>query len=317
MSLNGKILVTGGAGFIGSHIVDALMEIRDVDEIVVIDDLSTGRTSNIKHHIGSDRFRFVKDDIRNRRVIHEVMKDVNYVFHEAALANVPLSLKDPHRCYEINVTGTLNLLEEARIQDSIFIYASSCAVYGNPQSIPLREDDPPRPISPYGASKLSAETLCIAYNEAYGLKSACLRYFNVYGPRQAYSQYAGVITIFTNRALRDEDLIIYGDGMQTRDFIYVRDIVEANLLAAECEDAYGNIFNVGTGKETSIIELALKIREITGADVRIIHKPPLKGDIRRSVADISRMKRILGFTPRTSLEDGLSSFIKYVSSGLQ
>jgi len=181
----------------------------------------------------------------------------------------------------------------------------------------VREDHPPRPISPYGASKLSAEALCLAYNEAYGLKSACLRYFNVYGPRQAYSQYAGVITIFTNRALRGEDLIIYGDGMQTRDFIYVRDIVEANLLAAECEDAYGKVFNVGTGKETSIIELALKIREITGADVQIIHKPPLKGDIRRSVADISRMKRIIGFTPRTSLRDGLSSFIKYVSSGLQ
>ncbi len=317
MSLNGKILVTGGAGFIGSHIVDALMEIRDVDEIVVIDDLSTGKAWNIKHHIGSDRFKFVKDDICNRRVLHEVMKDVNYVFHEAAMANVPLSLKDPRRCYEINVAGTLNLLEEARIQDSIFIYASSCAVYGNPQSLPLGEDDPPRPISPYGASKLSAEALCIAYNEAYGLKSTCLRYFNVYGPRQAYSQYAGVITIFANRALKGEDLIIYGDGMQTRDFIYVRDIVEANLLAAECEDAYGKVFNVGTGKETSIIELALKIREITGADVRIIHKPPLEGDIRRSVADISRIKRIIGFTPRTSLEDGLSSFIKYVSSGLQ
>jgi len=232
MSIGGNVLVTGGAGFIGSHLVDALMKNRDVEEVRVIDNFSTGKIENISNHLKSKKFSLLKDDVRNHEAVHKAMKNINYVFHEAAIASVPLSVKNPQACYEVNVAGTFNLLEEARIRDAILIYASSCAVYGDPSRIPIREDDASKPISPYGASKLSAEALCIAYNSTYGLRSTCLRYFNVYGPRQSYSRYSGVITIFTNRALRGEDLIIYGDGKQTRDFIYVKDIVDANLLIA-------------------------------------------------------------------------------------
>ena len=314
MSIGGNILVTGGAGFIGSHLVDALMKNRDVEEVRVIDNFSTGNIENISNHLKSKKFSLLKGDIRNHEAVHKAMKNINYVFHEAAIASVPLSVKNPQACYEVNVTGTFNLLEEARIRDAILIYASSCAVYGDPSRIPIREDDASKPISPYGASKFSAETLCIAYNSTYGLRSTCLRYFNVYGPRQSYSRYSGVITIFTNRALRGEDLIIYGDGKQTRDFIYVKDIVDANLLIANCKRAYGQVFNVGTGKETSIKSLALKIIKIVGTDVKIIHKAPIKGDIRRSVADISRIKEIANYSPKISLNEGLSSFIKYISS---
>ena len=314
MSIGGNVLVTGGAGFIGSHLVDALMKNRDVEEVRVIDNFSTGKIENISNHLKSKKFSLLKDDVRNHEAVHKAMKNINYVFHEAAIASVPLSVKNPQACYEVNVAGTLNLLEEARIRDAILIYASSCAVYGDPSRIPIREDDASKPISPYGASKLSAEALCIAYNSTYGLRSTCLRYFNVYGPRQSYSRYSGVITIFTNRALRGEDLIIYGDGKQTRDFIYVKDIVDANLLIANCKRAYGQVFNVGTGKETSIKSLALKIIKIVGTDVKIIHKAPIKGDIRRSVADISHIKEIANYSPKISLNEGLSSFIKYISS---
>ncbi|RLI12002.1 nucleoside-diphosphate sugar epimerase [Candidatus Bathyarchaeota archaeon] len=314
MSIGGNVLVTGGAGFIGSHLVDALMKNRDVKEVRVIDNFSTGKIENISNHLKSKKFSLLKDDVRNHEAVHKAMKNINYVFHEAAIASVPLSVKNPQACYEVNVAGTLNLLEEARIRDAILIYASSCAVYGDPSRIPIREDDASKPISPYGASKLSAEALCIAYNSTYGLRSTCLRYFNVYGPRQSYNRYSGVITIFTNRALRGEDLIIYGDGKQTRDFIYVKDIVDANLLIANCKRAYGQVFNVGTGKETSIKSLALKIIKIVGTDVKIIHKAPIKGDIRRSVADISHIKEIANYSPKISLNEGLSSFIKYISS---
>ena len=314
MSIGGNVLVTGGAGFIGSHLVDALMKNRDVEEVRVIDNFSTGKIENISNHLKSKKFSLLKDDVRNHEAVHKAMKNINYVFHEAAIASVPLSVKNPQACYEVNVAGTFNLLEEARIRDAILIYASSCAVYGDPSRIPIREDDASKPISPYGASKLSAEALCIAYNSTYGLRSTCLRYFNVYGPRQSYSRYSGVITIFTNRALRGEDLIIYGDGKQTRDFIYVKDIVDANLLIANCKRAYGQVFNVGTGKETSIKSLALKIIKIVGTDVKIIHKAPIKGDIRRSVADISHIKEIANYSPKISLNEGLSSFIKYISS---
>ena len=314
MSIGGNVLVTGGAGFIGSHLVDALMKINDVEEVRVIDNFSTGRIKNISSHLKSKKLSLLKDDIRNRKAVHKAMRNIDYVFHEAAIASVPLSVKNPQVCYEVNVNGTLSLLEEARIQDAIFIYASSCAVYGDPSKIPIREDDAPKPISPYGASKLSAEALCIAYNRTYGLRSTCLRYFNVYGPRQLYSRYSGVITIFTNQALRGENITIYGDGKQTRDFIHVKDVVDANLLIANCKRAYGLVFNVGTGKETSIKSLALKIIKIVGADIKIVYKAPIKGDIRRSVADISRIKKIANYSPKISLDEGLSSFVKYVLS---
>ncbi len=313
MNLCGKVLVTGGAGFIGSHLVDKLASIECVEEVKVLDNFSTGKIENLKTHLGKPKLSIIKGDVRSQETVRKVMKEINYVFHEAAIASVPLSVKDPLTTHNVNVIGTLNLLEEARVNDSIFIYASSCAVYGDPKRIPISEEDPPKPISPYGASKLSAESYCIAYNKTYGLKTVCLRYFNVYGPRQSYSQYAGVITIFIHKAMKKEPLTIYGDGKQTRDFIYVEDVVNANLVAATCNKAYGEVINVGTGKETSINELALKIGRIFGFEKpRMIYEKARSGDIRRSLADVTRMKRILGYVSKFDVDEGLPRVIKWV-----
>jgi len=314
MRLSGEILVTGGAGFIGSHIVDKLLDMEDVTEVRVLDDFSTGKIENLTGHLENPKLKVVKGDVRKRGVVKKVMKGVDCVFHEAAITSVPVSIKKPLMMNRVNVDGTLNVLEEARVNDSTLIYASSFAVYGEPRDFPIKETTPPRPISPYGASKLSAEAYCLSYHEAYGLRTTCLRLSNVYGPRQFYSPYAGVITVFVNRALKGEPLIIYGDGEQTRDFIYVEDVVNVNLLTVASGKAYGEVFNVGTEKETSVNVLASKIKSIVGREsLRVIYKPAIKGDIRRSVADISRMKALLGYKPKMDLDNGLLQVIKWFS----
>jgi len=314
VNLSGKVLVTGGAGFIGSHLVDKLLSMETVEELRVLDNFFTGRLENLEKWANDPRFVLIQGDVRKREIVQKVTKNVDFVFHEAAIASVPLSIKEPLTTHEVNVAGTLNLLEEARANDSTFLYASSCAVYGTPKRIPIREEDVAKPLSPYGASKLAAEAYCLAYNETYGLKTVCLRYFNVYGPRQTYSPYAGVITIFINRALKGEPPVIYGDGRQTRDFIYVDDVVVASILAATCNKAHGRVLNVGTGVETSINSLASKIKRILGTEnLKITYGPAQKGEIRRSAADISRMMELLGYKPRTSLDQGLLRTIRWFS----
>ena len=306
-----RVLVSGGAGFIGSHSVGRLL--GEGFEVAVLDDLRSGRLENISGHVGEGNFRFVRGDIRDFSVVKDLVGDVDCVLHLAALVSVPESIRDPVLTSDVNVNGTLNLLK-ACVDFGVkrFVYASSCAVYGEAESLPIREDCPAKPMSPYGVSKLVAENHVCAFYEKFGLETVCLRYFNVYGPRQAYSDYSGVITQFLNRLEKDLPLVVFGDGEQTRDFVYVRDVAEANLLALKCgEAAIGEVFNVGTGVATSINQLANALLEAMGKTyLKIIHSEAREGDIRHSVADISKAREKLGYSSKVSLKEGLRELLQ-------
>ncbi len=306
---NKLVVVTGGAGFIGSHIAWEL--VKD-NEVIVIDNLYTGKEENVPPGT-----KLIKADIRDYQSIAELISSADYVFHEAAQVSVVESLRDPVFTEEVNVLGTLNILRALLEGHGKLIFASSAAVYGDNPNLPLRESERPRPLSPYGVTKATGEEYLRVYHELYGLPVVALRYFNVFGPRQSANQYAGVISIFINRALKNEPLVIFGDGKQTRDFIYVKDVVKANLLVAESRKANGRVFNVATGKQTSILELAMKIIEITGTTSSIIFDKPRPGDIRHSLADISEIRK-LGFEPEWSLEEGLKKTVEwYADQGLK
>ena len=299
---NKLIVVTGGAGFIGSHIA---WELVRENEVIVIDNLYTGKEENVPPGA-----KLVKADIRDYSAIAELISNADYIFHEAAQVSVVESIRDPVFTEEVNVLGTLNILKALLEGHGKLIFASSAAVYGDNPNLPLRESERPRPLSPYGVTKVTGEEYLRVFHELYGLPVVALRYFNVFGPRQSANQYAGVISIFINRALKDEPLVIFGDGKQTRDFIYVKDVVKANLLVAESRKANGRVFNVATGKQTTILELATKIIEITGATSSIIFDKPRPGDIRHSLADISEIRN-LGFEPEWSLEEGLKKTVEW------
>ncbi|WP_099211429.1 SDR family oxidoreductase [Thermococcus henrietii] len=299
---NKLIVVTGGAGFIGSHIAWEL--VKD-NEVIVIDNLYTGKAENVPPGA-----KLVKADIRDYEAIAELVSNADYVFHEAAQVSVVESIRDPVFTEEVNVLGTLNILRALLDGHGKLIFASSASVYGDNPNLPLKETERPRPLSPYGVTKATVEEYLRVYHELYGLPVVALRYFNVFGPRQGFNQYAGVISIFINKALAGEPLVIFGDGKQTRDFIYVKDVVRANLLVAESKRANGRIFNVATGKQTSILELAMKIIEITGTTSSIIFDKPRPGDIRHSLADITEIKK-LGFEPEWSLEEGLKKTVEW------
>ena len=299
---NKLVVVTGGAGFIGSHIA---WELSRDNDVIVIDNLYTGIRENVP-----PAAKFVQADIRDYEAIAELIGNADYVFHEAAQVSVVESVRDPVFTEEVNVIGTLNILRALLDGHGKLIFASSAAVYGDNPNLPLRETERPRPLSPYGVTKATAEEYLRVYHELYGLPVVALRYFNVFGPRQSANQYAGVISVFINRALKNEPLVIFGDGKQTRDFIYVKDVVKANLLVAESRRANGRVFNVATGRQTSILELAMKILEITGANTSILFDKPRPGDIRHSLADISEIKK-LGFEPEWSLEEGLKKTVEW------
>lgn len=309
-----KVLVTGGAGFIGSHLVDRLLE--DGFEVTVIDDLSTGKPGNVAHHQGKENFHFIEGDIRDFDLVRKIVKDLDAVFHEAALVSVPRSVKNPLHTNEVNVTGTLNLLKACLDSGTKrFIYGSSTAVYGDAEDLPIKEDSIPKPISPYAVSKLAAENYVNVFHKVYGLKTVCLRYFNVYGPRQAYGAYSGAITIFINRLLSDRPPIIYGDGEQTRDFTEVRDVVDANMLALEKHNAVGQVFNIATGVATTINSLAELLQEIMGkTELKAVYENQRPGDIRHSYADISKAKKMLGYEPRIGLREGLTQLVEWWST---
>jgi UDP-glucose 4-epimerase len=309
-----KILVTGGAGFIGSHIVDRLL--KEGFEVTVIDNLLTGRRENIVHHQGRKDFHFIRGDIRNTDVVKKAVEDVDAVFHEAALVSVPRSVKNPLLTNEVNVSGTLNLLKtSADAHVKRFIYASSSSVYGETKTLPKHEKLTPQPISPYAVSKLAAENYVKVYYEVYGLNTVCLRYFNVYGPRQTYGPYSGVITIFINRLLKSEPPIIYGDGKQTRDFTYVQDVVEANMLALTKKRAIGEVFNIATGNQTTINQLATMLQQIMNkTNLKPTYTSPRPGDIRHSYADITKAKKLLQYNPKISLKDGLTKLVKWYTN---
>lgn len=301
---NKKVLVTGGAGFIGSHIVEALVSFGA--EVTIIDDFSTGSIENLVSVLG--KCKVIEGDISYKSALEGIGK-VDIIFNEGAVSLLQ-SFKDPVRDLSVNAGGTVNVLELARRFDIKVIHASTGTVYGNPTKIPISEDHPLHPISPYGVSKLAAEFYCNMYNKTYNLDVCCLRYFNVYGPRQRISEETGVIPIFVSRALSNEPLTIHGDGMQTRDFLYVTDVVRANLLAAVSGNVKGQKMNIGgEGVETTILELAHLIGKLVGKEVTLIFNNPKPGDIRRLAADISKAKTLIHYEPQISLEQGLKKCI--------
>jgi len=305
-----RIVITGGAGFIGSHIVDRIVE--ESREVVVIDDLSQGRLENISGHLNKKNFKFIKADIRDLAKVEEIVKDADAIFHEAAIASVTKSFEDPIYTNDVNVSGTLNLLK-ACLNSNVekFIYASSCAVYGDAEAPHQSEETQTLPKSPYAASKIAAENYCKTYNRLYGLEVIILRYFNVYGPRQSYGPYSGAITKFIDRLMGGEPPVIHGDGEQTRDFVEVSDVVEANMLALERSSVLSEPINIGTGIATSIKDLANLLIDITGRKhLKPAFDQPRTGDIRHSCADISKARRVLGYEPKIPLREGLVKLLK-------
>lgn len=301
-----QIVITGGAGFIGSNIALGLCE---EDDVTVIDDLSTGSMKNIEEAL--DGIRFVRGDIRDTELLRREMASADYVLHQAALPSVQRSIEDPVATNQANVDGTLSVLLAARdCGVRKVVYASSSSVYGDTPALPKREEMPPNPKSPYAVTKLAGEHYCRVFSEVYGLRTVSLRYFNVFGPRQdPESQYAAVIPIFIKRILGRRPPVIFGDGLQTRDFTFVRDVVEANRLAMEGQ-AEG-VFNIACGRQTSLNDLAEMIMEITGIRMEKVYERPRKGDIRDSLADISSARRMLGYEPRFDLERGLEETIEW------
>ena len=299
---NKNIIITGGAGFIGTNIARTL---ADDNNVTVIDDLSTGKIENIQDLINENKIKFIKGSITDLDLLKKSFKNVDYVFHQAALASVPQSFEDPVKTNNINLNGTVNVLIASRDNNvEKVVWASSCAVYGDNTDLPLKETSSTNPLSPYAATKLAGELYANIFSNVYNLPIASLRYFNVYGPWQnPHGDYAAVIPLFISKILDDQPLVIYGDGKQTRDFIFVEDVVRANIFFAE--KAENGVFNIGCGVKTSINEIAKMILKISNKnDTEIIYKEKREGDIKDSFSDISKMKKT-GFKPEYSLEAGI------------
>ncbi len=306
-----RVAITGGAGFIGSHLAEELAR-RDY-YVIILDDLSTGRMENIEELLKKDKIEFIQGSVTELPLLEKLFQSVDYVFHQAAIPSVPRSIENPQVSHETNITGTLNVLLAAKDNGvKKVVYASSAAVYGDTPTLPKREDMTPNPKSPYAVTKLAGEYYCRVFQEVYGLATVCLRYFNVYGQRQdPNSQYATVIPKFITRVSEGNPPIIFGDGEQSRDFTFVKDVVEANILAAE-SNASG-VFNIGREENVTINRLAELIISLIGNDVQPIHGEPRPGDIRHSLADISRA-RAIGYEPQYSLDSGLRETIRRLTS---
>lgn len=299
-----RFLVTGGAGFIGSHLVDAL--VASGGRVRVLDDFSSGRRENLEDT--ADRIEILEGDVSDAAAVTRAVAGVDYIFHEAALASVPKSVDDPRRNHRVNVDGTLNLLLAAKDAGvKRFVLASSAAVYGDGPENPKREELEPQPVSPYASAKLIGEVYCRQFTAARWVDAVCLRYFNIFGPRQdPGSDYAAVVPIFVETLLKGGTPIIYGDGGQTRDFTYIANVVRANLLAIERDAAVGGVFNVGCGGSYSVKELHTRLARLLGVQDSARHAPPRAGDVRTSEASLERTRRVLGFEPTVGFEDGLA-----------
>ena len=297
-----KYAVTGGAGFIGSHLVKKLAERGN--EIIVIDNLNTGKKQNIEKI--SKKIDFFEVDIRNFSAIKDILKNIDGVFHEAALASVQDSFRIPDEFFDVNVNGTENIFKIAKKLGIKVVYASSSSVYGNPVSIPIKENDDKNPFNPYAKTKLEDDKLAEKYAKN-GLKVIGLRYFNVFGPRQS-KEYAGVIKLFLERIQQSLSPLINGDGLQVRDFVYVDDVVNANILAME-SDIDGEFFNIGTNSGISVLELANIIIKFSGLKLKPIHQSAMPGDVKATQADITKAKMMLKWKPTTSLKDWLKSAV--------
>jgi UDP-glucose 4-epimerase len=293
-----KFAITGGAGFVGSHIVEKL--INDGQNVIVIDNLKTGKKENLGVHI--ENVEFIQGDIRDYDLLKNSFRNVDGVFHQAALASVPDSFRIPNEYHDVNVTGTENIFKLAVQEGFKVVYASSSSVYGNPIKIPISEDHPKKPINPYAKTKLDDEELARKY-AAQGAKIIGLRYFNIFGKGQS-KDYAGVIKKFLESIYNNKPPIVNGDGSQTRDFVYVEDVVSANLLAMQNPIKHAFI-NIGTNSSITILELAEQIIKISGLSLKVVHGKALEGDIKQSVADISLAKKLLSWEPKTTLNDWL------------
>jgi UDP-glucose 4-epimerase len=303
---NKCIIVTGGAGFIGSNLVRALEKYNTVK---VIDNLSTGYLKNIKDLINNTKIEFIKGNITNLNFLQKTFKDVDYIFHLAAIPSVPRSIINPIKSNHANINGTLNVLIAAKDNNvKKVIYSSSSSVYGDTPTLPKKEDMKPCPLSPYAVSKLTSEYYCQVFTEVYYLPTICLRYFNVYGPYQdKKSEYAAVIPKFIASVLNNNSPVIFGNGKQTRDFTFVKDAVNANILAAESKET--GVFNIAYGKRISINKLAKSIMNIIGKQIKPKYTAPRSGDILHSLADISKAKRKLGYVPKIEIKEGLEETI--------
>jgi nucleoside-diphosphate-sugar epimerase len=298
-----RVLVTGGAGFIGSNLVRALLDRGD--DVRVLDNFATGNRANLAGL--EDEVEVVEGELRSYERVHNAVRGVELVFHQGALPSVPRSVQDPLTTSAVTIEGTLNVLLAAR-DESVrrVVFASSSSVYGNSGTLPKAETQQPDPISPYAVAKLAAERYCVSFYRVYGLETVALRYFNVFGPRQdPASQYAAVVPRFLAAANDGRPLTIHGDGSQSRDFTYVANVVEANVLAANAEDASGTVLNIATARQTTVDELADSIGEALGRPVEKEYLPTRTGDVRDSWADISAAAAVLGYEPTVGLEEGL------------
>jgi UDP-glucose 4-epimerase len=307
-------LVTGGAGFIGSHLVEALA--AGGRPVRVLDDFSTGQRANLAAVRPAPEI--VDGDVADPATVERAMAGVGLVFHLAALASVQLSVENPGATHRVCATGTLNILDSARRAGARrVVYAASASAYGVPRGDVQTEDEPVRPLSPYAAAKLAGELYAQAFATTYGLETVCLRFFNIFGPRQrADSPYSGVIALFTQALLAGRTPRVYGDGLQSRDFTYVGDVVQALLKAAAAPGVSGRVYNVGTGRGVSVLELVAALNRLLGTERRPEHGPPRAGDVRHSRADISRARRDLGYEPAVSFEDGLARTLRWYQETL-
>ena len=311
--MNSGFLVTGGAGFIGSHLVERLLRDHPAATVRVLDDFSTGSMQNLPFaEAAGRRLEIVRGDIRDLGTVERAMAGVSVVFHQAAMRSVPRSVVDPLGANLSNVNGTLHVLEAAR-RGGVrrVVYASSSSVYGDGAELPKREDQAPAPISPYAVSKAAGEQYAAVWHRLDDVETVGLRYFIVFGPRQdPASEYAAVIPRFILWALRGQPLEVHGDGEQSRDFTYIDNVVEANCLAAEAPGAAG-VFNVGCGERVSLLQIAARLQALLGRPVERRHTPPRAGDVLHTQADVTRAKRLLGYTPLVGFDDGLQRTVDY------
>ena len=303
-------LVTGGAGFIGSHIAQRLVAMGGRGR--VLDNFSFGRQENLRGL--EDKVEVIFGDLLDQGVVRKAMEGVEVVFHQAALRSVPFSVENPALVNRVNVEGTVNVLIAARDAGvKRVVYASSSSVYGNGPVLPKSEQQIPSPISPYAVSKLTGEYYCKVFTELYGVETVSLRYFNVYGPRQdPNSQYAAVIPRFIRWAFRGEPMEVHGDGLQSRDFTYIDNVVAANLQAAYSREGIGKVFNVGQGKAHTLLDLVDLLQETLGIELRLLHTAGRPGDVRDTLADIFQAERCLAYRPQVSFEEGIAKSVEYL-----
>lgn len=300
-----NIIVTGASGFIASHLVDQLL-LKGYN-VIGIDSMRTGKKENLSDAMNNDKFQLVIADIRDDDLASHIDSDVDVIYHLAAISSVTLSIEDPRLVNDVNTRGTVNILELARESNTKrVVFSSSAAVYGDPKEMPVHEDFGFNPLSPYAASKIAAEMYIRSYSSAFDIDSTILRYFNVYGPRQAFSEYSGVVSIFTNHALANEPIKIEGDGEQTRSFVHVSDVARATVLAGEVNTAIGATINISGPDLISVLRLAQLMKEnVQGCKSEIVHVAPRLGDVKDSIGSMERAQKLLGFTPSIPLERGL------------